>query len=571
MSIETTTDPVTGLKTVASASTGSGLAATFKNQIETIMTYEGQSLELLKKERDELTKRMESYETLGEHLEEFYNATQALISSGGYSDLGYSRMATVTAFDSDYTVATIDAGSAAIKGTYQLSVTSLATSYIHMSDQQSSSSAALGLTGNLWIGGDGTASATEGTDTGNHINSVSTSTVDTDFNELGRDTYTLETRDNNGTLQFRLVDANGDAVEIADQDDASTLTAGWQDVTAGSYDTGRGLTIDFTGTGTAGDSATIDYVSAGRTVTVSEDDSLIAIANKINDLQQPEGREITATVLNNQLVLSGPTGAGNNIDYVDGVGLGLAQTQAGTDAVFSVNGVNMTRESNTGLSDVIAGLTINFDADAEGQTATIEVTQDTSAAEEAIDEFVEAFNQLVKFINEETAINMEEDGTYSRESLGSDTIFSDLRSSLYDILLTSFSDSGQFSSLAELGLGFDDDLVLSVTDSDKLESALESNYDGVLSLFENVMGAVEHKTSSFAGSTGYVETMYSSLDTEWTDMSETILDMQEVLMARKEQLTNTYARMQQTVLEMQYTYQSWASIFSNTQSMLGSG
>lgn len=569
MAITTETDSITGLTTVSSA--GTGLSTTFKNQIETIMTYEKQPLELLQKQRDALTTRKTAYATIQTKLDTLLSATRALMTSSGYSSLGYSRAGIVTPTTTGTTVATVSVGSAAIKGTYNLSVTQLATSYVHASAVQSSSTSALGLTGSIVIGGNGTSSATEASDPGDHINAVSTSSVASGFTELGKDTYTVETRDNDGTLQFRLKDQDGNVVSIANQSDGgASLTSDWQDVTAGSYDTKRGLTIDFTGTGTAGVSATIDYVSAGTSISVSSSDSLVTIASNINNAVQPDGREITATVVNNQLVLTGPTGANNQIDFTDNVGLGFTQQQAGQNAEFSMNNIALSRESNTGLTDVVSGMTLNLAADAAGRSATITVTQDTSGAQSTIDTFIEKFNDLMDYINEQTAITEGDDGTYTRAALANDTVFSEMKSSLFDKILGQYFGSGDYSNLNEIGIGFDDDLKLTILDSDALESALESGFDSVVSLLDSAMSGVESMASGYTGSSGYISTLNSSILNEWTEMSDRIIAMQQKMITRKEQLTEQYAEMQATILALQYNYQSWSSIFSNTNAVIGS-
>jgi flagellar hook-associated protein FlgK len=66
---------------------------------------------------------------------------------------------------------------------------------------------------------------------------------------LADGTYYVEIRDNADTLEFRLVDSSGAAVDIYDAAAADgSLTSSWQTlnlVDGGSFDTGRGLQIDF--------------------------------------------------------------------------------------------------------------------------------------------------------------------------------------------------------------------------------------------------------------------------------------------------------------------------------------
>lgn len=90
------------------------------------------------------------------------------------------------------------------------------------------------------------------------LSSINTNTDVSDFTpsgvaqgtaELASDTYYVEVRGNSGLFEFHLVDAGGNPVQI--QDSAAgdgSLTDGWQAIPASnSFDTGRGLTIEFSG------------------------------------------------------------------------------------------------------------------------------------------------------------------------------------------------------------------------------------------------------------------------------------------------------------------------------------
>ncbi len=67
--------------------------------------------------------------------------------------------------------------------------------------------------------------------------------------ELPTDTYYVEMRDNSGTWEFRLVDSVGNPAQIYDNSAGDgSLSGNWQAVPASlTFDTHRGLTIEFTG------------------------------------------------------------------------------------------------------------------------------------------------------------------------------------------------------------------------------------------------------------------------------------------------------------------------------------
>lgn len=142
-------------------------------------------------------------------------------------------------------------------------------------------------------------------------------------------------------------------------------------------------------------------------------DSLTDIAEKINDANAG----VTARVIDGHLVIeAAETGASNVIKFQDDVGggvwqqLGVAvddglgglvakhELQAAQDAVFEVDGISITRSSNT-IDDLIEGVTIRLHG--QGQ-AVIEVEQDADAVVDAVRRFVEQYNSAVSFMAEKS-------------------------------------------------------------------------------------------------------------------------------------------------------------------------
>lgn len=81
------------------------------------------------------------------------------------------------------------------------------------------------------------------------VNGFSAASVWSGLTGLADGTYSVEIRDNNNVLEFRLVDSTGQSVTIDDASQAgTTTTSNWQAfslVQGTTFDTGRGLAIDF--------------------------------------------------------------------------------------------------------------------------------------------------------------------------------------------------------------------------------------------------------------------------------------------------------------------------------------
>jgi flagellar capping protein FliD len=141
------------------------------------------------------------------------------------------------------------------------------------------------------------------------------------------------------------------------------------------------------------------------------------------------------------------------------------------------------------------------------------------------------------------------------------------------VVLSSFSNSGEFTNLIEIGISLDDDtedgsLKLAIVDSSDLEDAIDSNYEDLTAFLDEIMDEMDTILDNYTGASGYIYTSSASMTTEWFELSDDIQEEQLRLIARREELETQYAEMQAQLLEMQYTFQSWQGIYSNTISFL---
>ncbi|NUM46862.1 MAG: flagellar filament capping protein FliD, partial [Anaerolineales bacterium] len=517
----------------------------FTTLISNLMAIERQPLERMTTQRDSFNVKRGAYSDLNTKLENLQDAVKALRSSTATTALTAGRTTSITPADSNTTVLKATASKSAIVGQYDLTVTNLAKAQRRASAAQTSADQALGKTGTFWLGGTGTADVSL---TGNATVTGAVPSALASGNELGTGTYTVETRDNDGVLEFRLKDGDGNTLSISDGDES--FTSSWQKVTAGEYDTGRGVKLTFSGAGTPG-STTFDYTAAGVGVGIETGDSLLDIATKINAADQPVGRDVAASVVGKQLILTAAhTGTAHTMLYSDGVGLGFTSTdlQTAEDATFSVNGLDFTRSSNTGLTDVINGVTLNFTADAEGKSATLEVKSDMSTARTAVETFVKQFNDIQTYLQAKTAVSAVNNGqtlTYTRGTLADDYSFANLRSELFSTFMTSSTNSGAYKNLRNIGLSINDNLQATISDSYKLNDALENNLDDVISLLDGMMAKFDTQLERFTGSsTGYLNQAMESIDSQISELNDNIASTETRLEEKQTSLISQYGAMQ---------------------------
>ncbi len=217
----------------------------------------------------------------------------------------------------------------------------------------------------------------------------------------------------------------------------------------------------------------------GTTINVSAADSLKDIANSINTAETG----VTATVVkvNNsdfRLVLAadetGATGftlTGADLDatgFLANLNIGATgQTNAiqvlqpPLDAVATIDGLTITRSSNT-IGDAISGLTFTLKQADPATTVSMVIGVDTVDVRNKVQAFVDSYNAVYGFINDQFKVNAE---TEQNGVLASESILTSIQSSLSSGLLKSVPGlASDRSSLVKIGIEPDERGVLSIND-----------------------------------------------------------------------------------------------------------
>jgi len=256
---------------------------------------------------------------------------------------------------------------------------------------------------------------------------------------------------------------------------------------------------------------------AALNITVDAGDSLQDIADKIND----EGADVQASVLlvdgQYQLLLTAPSGADNALrvtsdDATKGDTTGLSvfefnetessqvtETQQAKDAELKVNGLSVFRETNE-IDDVIQGFSFSLNKAEPGSNFTFTVSEDTSIAEQAIRDFVEAYNLFYETAQNLTGYSTDEDNQTVKGDLSTDgtakAMLNQIRSTIG--ALVPGVDEG-FTALTNVGIRTELDGTLSI-DEDDFSRAMDENFDLVETLFAANTGSSSDEVSVSVGS-----------------------------------------------------------------------
>ncbi len=562
------------------ANTIGRLDTVFVSLINDLMALERQPLQRLTTRRDEIQVQKAIYNDLKGILDSFQRAAKGLRSSDPFYSLSDGRAVKVANVASGATVMTASAGNSAAPGTYQISNINLAKEHRIFGARQEYVNQSLNLTGSFYLGGAASQSVTASA--AGAVTGMGIAAVETGQKGLGSDTYYVESRnDASSGWQFRLVNQAGESVSIKSTD-GSSYTEGWQSITAGSaYDSGRGLTLTFgadsgayTTASRSSGAASAVYTAQGALIEVTENNSLADIVSKINTASYAENNKVIASIIDNQMVLTNQRSGENyriaandqsgtilqSLGILNGSGAFINQ-QNPSNASMVVNGLLVTRYKNSGLNNVVNGLTINLAPDAQDKSATLEVTADATAARKSIDDFAQKFNKLIEYLNAKVTNIKQSDGAYKRGALAGDNIIVNLRLDLVRQMGSSVANSGTLRMLSEIGLTMDDSFKLSVSDASKLESALLSKRSDVVALLDQMSTNLETSVSRFTGASGYMATASTSLDKQLETTKQQIDTMNTRLSRREEQLYQQYGELQAQLITMTYMQQQFAATY----------
>ncbi len=347
-------------------------------------------------------------------------------------------------------------------------------------------------------------------------------------------------------------------------------------------------------TSAAGGTVTVNGVA----ITIAAGASLSAVRDAINSATYAAGKEVMATIVNvdssnSRLVLEnkntgsaatvtvsdpagtvlGPTGSGG-IGLVDGSGNFLeAVLSTARDAQFTVNGVTVTRSENTGLTDVVSGLTIDLKDLTAGTPVKLTVAADVTTMHSKIKSFLDAFNGVVDYLKTKSASTKGTDGNYQRGPLSGYTLYTGLKSSLSADLLTKVTGgaAGDPQLLYDLGIEMDSSGHFVIEDSDKLDALLGSNPSGAQYFLGSSSGVAKLVSNRLApyvdpvvvSQKSYIQEELDAISSSQDSIDDRIATMEDRLTQREATLRTQFTQLQSMMVAAYQQQQQLSNIFSS--------
>lgn len=183
------------------------------------------------------------------------------------------------------------------------------------------------------------------------------------------------------------------------------------------------------------------------------------------------------------------------LDYDSNTGTGrMTQTVAAQDASLSVNGIDISRDSNT-VDDAIQGVSLKLKS-TTSVADQVTTTRDNDTIKSAIKDFVSAYNAYQDKAGKLTAFKGA-DSSKNGVLLGDSTARS-VASQLSGALNTPVS-GNSLSMLGDIGISLQTDGKLKIEAEDKLDTALADDPRGVAELFSGDPEAARADDDGVAG------------------------------------------------------------------------
>lgn len=301
-------------------------------------------------------------------------------------------------------------------------------------------------------------------------------------------------------------------------------------------------------------------------IDISADDSLQTIKDSINNASDNTG--VSASILNdgngNHLVLTAKNAGSANSITVAGdnastlgfnnsprydetgaeIDAGGSITQAAQDALLTVDGVPMTKSSNT-VSDAITGVTLQLK---DLGSSTINTTRDTTTITKSISDFVAAYNKFYK-----TANTLHQKGG----TLEADNTAMSIVGRLQSEFNTPANIAGaSVSYLAQIGISFQKDGTLAV-DSATLTSSLNTNFSQTVSLLtdsnQGFANRLYDASNSLLSVGGLIPSKQDSINTQVRSIDDQTARMQVMLDSKQKQLQTQYTALDTLMSNMNST------------------
>ncbi|GAA0467006.1 flagellar filament capping protein FliD [Parasphingorhabdus litoris] len=323
-----------------------------------------------------------------------------------------------------------------------------------------------------------------------------------------------------------------------------------------------------------------------RTLTITNSggsfDIVIDAANNslagLRDAINASNSGVTASILTDnagaRLVFEAQEGTENSFTIAQGgasPALNLTNIATAQDSIIRVDGIELTNSSNA-VTGAIPGVQLSLLAAEPGTTFTISGDSEPLDVRSLVTEFVTAYNELRSSLNDATAPGL---AGASGGPLAGDRGVREVIRKLSQLTSTPLADSGDFRTLADIGVRTESDGTLSIDDT-RLDAALELDSGAIKLMLEpaivtetniGLSGALDAISSSLQEENGALSLAQERLDAIRESIEERRVKITDEGDRLREQLESTFAGLERQLSVLRatqsYVQQQFASFDDN--------
>ncbi|MDA8095686.1 MAG: flagellar filament capping protein FliD [Betaproteobacteria bacterium] len=370
----------------------------------------------------------------------------------------------------------------------------------------------------------------------------------------------------------------------ATSSDSSTLTAtasssaqaGTYNITVSALAQAQSLTTaaqssETAGLGTsgAGTTSTIGITVGGTltnvTITNGTNDSLEGIAQAINNANAGVNASVVNTGTSSSpsyqlLINANSTGTANAVTISTtgdatlsslltyGGSGSMTQLVAAQDAKFTVNGLTLTRSSNT-VTDAVTGVTLNL-LQTKASNTTLTVSPSADALTTALQNFVNSYNSYVTTTN---GLTLNIPGGTNNGVLAGDNTPMMLMTMLEQTTMQNLSSGPTgYTSLAQIGITTNADGTLSL-DTATLQSAYTANPTATTNLVSQISTQVNSQITTNLGPSGFLTAVKNGINATLTSLASQITQEQTYLAQDQQNYQKEYTALDTLIGSLQTT------------------
>lgn len=255
----------------------------------------------------------------------------------------------------------------------------------------------------------------------------------------------------------------------------------------------------------------------------------------------------------------------------------------GQEAKFTINSTDsadeITKTSNTftinGVTYTLKGITVenNDYANEDTEAVTVSVSRDEEQIKNKIETLMKAYNTFSDYIKSKTAVDIT---TYTRGALAGDTLFTSLKNNVLNLFLGQVSglDEDAPSYLTDIGITFDDDMHLEISDLETFNEWLSDSPQAFADLFnseEGIATRLADLLEPYAESYGIIDDRTDLLEEKIDSIDDRISALETRLAIREAYYRNQFTALQSllsSISNQQSTLSSLSSSISSTLSSL---